>query len=110
MEKHNLEHMFKGWFIGNFEPTLFNTDAVEVAVKKYQAGAVEAAHYHKVSTEFTVIVSGEVRMKQQFFASGDIVRIEPGEITDFAALTDTVTVVVKIPASQNDKYLVDEHS
>ena len=38
MEKHNLNEMIGGWFIGNFEPSLLKTDNVEVAVKNYNAG------------------------------------------------------------------------
>jgi hypothetical protein len=30
--------MFKGWFVGDFTPTAFKTDACEVAVKTYKAG------------------------------------------------------------------------
>jgi hypothetical protein len=33
------------------------------------------------------------------------VTIEPGEATDFTALTDTTTVVVKMPSVKGDKYL-----
>ena len=33
-----LDDMTKGWFVGNFEPTVLNTEDVEVAVKKYKKG------------------------------------------------------------------------
>ena len=33
--KNNLNEMFKGWFVGNFEPTVLATNDVEVGVKKY---------------------------------------------------------------------------
>ena len=33
--------------------------------------------------------------------------IEPGEVTDFTALTDVVNVVVKLPGANDDKYLVN---
>ncbi|WP_262410630.1 hypothetical protein [Flavobacterium johnsoniae] len=33
VEKYNLDEMFKGWFIGNFEPSLYKTNEVEVGVK-----------------------------------------------------------------------------
>ena len=36
--------------------------------------------------------------------AGDIVLIEPGEDTDFEALTDVTTVVVKTPSVAGDKY------
>jgi len=34
--------------------------------------------------------------------------IEPNDATDFCALTDTMTTVVKLPGANNDKYLVEE--
>lgn len=107
MQVTKLDAMFKGWFVGNFEPTVYNSDQCEVAVKYYLAGDKEPAHYHKIATEITVIVSGKVRMGDGFYNVGDIVTIAPGETTDFEALEDTVTTVVKLPCAANDKYLVD---
>lgn len=107
MQVTKLDDMFKGWFVGNFEPTVYNTGQCEVAVKYYQAGDKEPAHYHQVATEITVIVSGKVCMGGTVYSAGDIVTIAPGETTDFAALEDTVTTVVKLPCVANDKYIVD---
>ena len=108
MKSAKLADMVKGWFIGNFEPTLYRTNDVEVAVKEYSAGAYESKHYHKIATEITVIQSGRVKMFDKIFVGGDIVIVEPNDATDFEALEDTVTVVVKIPGANNDKYLVEE--
>jgi len=58
MRIENLENMIKGWFVGNFTPTAYRTNDVEVAIKKYQAGEKEEWHYHKIATEITVILSG----------------------------------------------------
>lgn len=99
--------MVKGWFIGNFSPSIVQSKDVEAAVKIYKAGEYESEHYHKVATEITVIVSGTVQMMGKEHGCGDILLIEPGETTDFLALTDTVTVVLKLPSVRNDKYLVD---
>jgi len=105
MNTTKLNVMTKGWFIGNFKPTLHSTEGFEVAVKEYSSGSREKWHYHKIATEFTVIVSGEVEMNGKLFRKGDIIEISPGEGTDFLALTSTVTVVVKIPGAPDDKYL-----
>lgn len=107
MTKHNLQDMKGGWFIGNFEPSLFKTNDAEVAVKKYTKGQSEDRHYHKVATEYTVIIEGEVMMNGVHYQSNDIIVISPDESTDFHALTDVVTVVVKVPGAYNDKYLGD---
>ena len=99
-----LVDMSKGWFIGNFNPTLYKTEDVEVAVKHYKAGESEKYHFHKIATEFTVVVSGEIKMDGKIYKSGDIV-IVPSEVsTDFHALTDVITTVVKIPGASNDKF------
>jgi quercetin dioxygenase-like cupin family protein len=105
IEQFKLDEMTKGWFIGAFEPTLFNTTDVEVGVKNYKAGDYEAAHYHKVATEFTVIISGTVEMSGRNYTQGDILKIAPGVSTDFKAITDVTTVVVKVPGASNDKYI-----
>lgn len=98
--------MTRGWFVGNFEPTAFSTENVEVAVKTYKAGDREAAHYHKVATEITVVTSGRVRMNKQEFKVGDIIVVQPGEIVEFEALEESSNVVVKLPAILEDKYVV----
>lgn len=105
MKHHRLENMVKGWFVGEFAPVAFSTPGVEVGVKSYAAGDHEDEHHHKVATELTLIVSGEVRMLGRTWGAGDIVTIEPGEATAFEALTDTVLVVVKLPSVAGDKYL-----
>ena len=47
-------------------------------------------------------------MFQQEWNAGDIIVAVPGDTTSFAALEDATSVVVKIPGSNNDKYLVEE--
>jgi hypothetical protein len=105
MKIANLNDMIKGWFVGNFEPTVLKTNDVEVAVKRYKKGECEKRHYHKIATEITVIVEGKVKMNGYMYGKNDIVVIEPNEDTDFEVLEDTVTVVVKYPGANNDKYL-----
>ncbi len=104
LEKFEIKNMFKGWFIGNFEPTLYQTNDVEVAIKHYKAGDFENTHYHKIATEFTVILNGQVEMNGVIYNDNDIVKVNPGVSTDFKAITDVVTVVVKIPGATNDKF------
>ena len=100
-----LQDMFKGWFVGDFDPSVLRTEACEVAVKTYAAGETEDLHHHKVATEVTLILSGRVRMCGREWGEGDIVVLAPGEATAFEALTDAVNVVVKTPGAKNDKYL-----
>lgn len=108
MNTANLGDMVKGWFVGGFEPTAFSTQACEVGVKAYVAGDSEVAHYHKIATEVTLVLSGSVFMCGKTWGAGDIIVLEPGDITAFEALTDATTVVVKVPGALDDKYIVGE--
>lgn len=108
MKVGRLDEMKRGWFVGNFVPTLYTTADCEVAVKHYNKGEHERKHYHKIATEITVIIKGTVKMFDRKFKEGDIVIVEPGEATAFEALEDAVNVVVKIPGANNDKYEMEE--
>jgi len=107
MKVSRLENMMGGWFVGDFLPTCLKTEECEVACKYYKSGDNEKAHAHKIATEITVIVSGLVKMNAVEYKSGDIVVLEPGEVTDFHVLEDTITMVVKVPSVAGDKYLVE---
>lgn len=106
MKSDNLINMKGGWFIGNFYPSLFRTNDCEVAVKSYKKGDKEGKHYHKIATEYTVVIKGKVKMFGNVYEEGDIIIVEPGDATDFEALEDAMNVVVKIPGVNDDKYLV----
>jgi len=109
MKVRKLSDMKGGWFIGNFEPSLFKTNDVEVAIKTYKKGDYEAEHYHKIATEYSVVISGRVKMNSIEYGPGDIIVMEPGESTDFEALEEgTTNVVVKIPGANDDKYLTNK--
>jgi quercetin dioxygenase-like cupin family protein len=106
MKINNLKNFIRGWFIGDFNPTLLNTKNFEIAVKRYKAGDYEPYHVHKIGTEYTLIISGEVDMNNIHYQTDDIIVTEPGEYTDFRAITDAVNVVIKVPCIKGDKYLL----
>ena len=110
MRAARLENMVKGWFVGNFEPSLIKTNDVEVAVKVYHKGDWEEPHYHKIATELTVVVQGKIKMFDRIFSANDIIVVEPGECTVFEALEDTINVVVKYPGANHYKYLPKEEA
>ncbi len=103
-ETFSLQDMIKGWFVGNFEPTVFKTADVEVGIKHYQSGNYEESHHHKIATEITVVQKGIVEMNGIQYNDGAIIKLSPGVSTDFKAITDVTTIVVKIPGTNDDKY------
>lgn len=107
MKIDNLTNMVRGWFIGNFDPSVFKTDQFEVAIRRYDEGYKEKRHLHKVATEYTVVVSGIVKMNGHIYVDDAIIEMPPGESTDFEAVTSAITVIVKVPCVRGDKYEVD---
>jgi hypothetical protein len=47
-------------------------------------------------------------MNGLIYSENDIVIILPGEGTDFEAIEETTTLVIKIPGANNDKYIVSK--
>jgi hypothetical protein len=108
MKIFKLSDMINGWFVGPFKPSVINTDVCEVAVKSYKKGYCEKNHLHKIATEVTVIVSGNVKMNGINYSEGSIIFLEPGEETDFEVLSDSINVVFKIPGVKaGDKYYIE---
>ena len=100
----NIKDFTKGWLVGNFSPCLFNNTDVEIGVKYYKKGDKDENHYHKIATEYTIVISGEVRMLNKIFTSGDIIIIEPNIENQFDCLQDACILVIKTPSVIGDKY------
>jgi quercetin dioxygenase-like cupin family protein len=105
MEVENLSNMVGGWFVGNFKPSVLKTAEFEVALKRYVKGDVEAAHYQKIATEISVVVSGKIRLGEMTFHADDIITIPPNVIADFECLEDCVVVAIKTPSLPSDKVI-----
>ena len=106
MKTVRIEDFIRGWFVGNFEPTLIKTNEVEVAYKTYKAGDIESKHYHKIATEISIVTKGVVMMNGKEYRKGDIIVMEPNDVADFSVIEDAENIVVKIPGANNDKYEV----
>ncbi len=104
MKKYKLKDMTRGWFVGGFTPSCLATPSAEVGVKEYKKGYYGGAHFHKIATEVTAIISGSAEMNGVKYGAGDIIVVEPGESADFRAESDVVTVVVKVPGAPDDKF------
>lgn len=96
----------RGWFIGDFEPTVLRTKDFEVGVLSHHKGESWASHYHKDSVEYNVLVSGKMIIQGQELNSGDVFVFEKGEIADPVFLEDCTVVCVKVPSIPSDKFEV----
>jgi hypothetical protein len=105
MNSYRLENYHKGWFLGNFQPTIFANGDFEVAVKVFQKGDQEPSHKQLISTEVTVVIEGDIQLGSSFFSAGDIIEIPPGEFASFTSLTNSILVCIKYPSIPDDKVI-----
>ena len=106
MKKYRIEDFHRGWFIGNFEPSLLKTDQFEVSLLRHSKGEKWASHYHAIATEYNVLITGMMKINGETLTDGDVFVFEPGDIADPEFLEDCVLVCVKTPSIPGDKYEV----
>lgn len=101
-----MSDMKSGWFIGDFEPSILRTKDFEVCYKVHPKDSPWPAHYHKIATEYNLLVRGRLRLNDTIVESGTIFVLEPGEIAAPVFLEDCEVIVVKVPSALGDKYEV----
>jgi|TARA_B110000977_G_scaffold193120_1_gene267630 quercetin dioxygenase-like cupin family protein len=107
MDVTKLKDMHRGWFIGNFDPSVLNTEDFEVGVLTHLKDEKWPAHYHKVGTEYNVLLSGRMRVCDTELFEGDIFTIKPYEVADPTFYEDCTILCVKVPSNTQDKIMVD---
>ena len=105
MKKLNLNDFFKGWLVGKFSPVLFEAD-IEVGIARHTKGEYHQDHYHKLSTEYNIVVEGQVKINEQIFGPDDIFILYPYEVSIAEFLTDVTIVIIRDRSDPTDKYLI----
>lgn len=106
MQKQNLNEMWRGWFIGNFEPSILKTENFEVGLLTHKKGEVWPRHYHAIATEYNLLISGSMTICGDLISPGTIFVLEPNEIADPVFHEDCQVLCVKVPSIKGDKYEV----
>ena len=103
MKISKIENMTKGWFIGDFEPSVLKTKDFEVGLVTRFKGP-EKPHYHAIATEYNLVVSGSFNLNNKELKAGDIFVIEPGEVVNPYFHQETKILSIKVPSIIGDKY------
>lgn len=106
MDVYNIKDFKNGWFIGNFEPSIFKNPFFEIAHHFHPAGFKGEPHTHYVATEVTYIVKGKLTASGKNLSTGDMFIYYPNEVADVVFHENTDLVVIKWPSVPNDKYNV----
>jgi quercetin dioxygenase-like cupin family protein len=108
MHLSNISDYYRGWFIGNFEPSLLKTSDFEVGILNHKKGEYWAPHYHKESVEYNVLISGKMIIQGRELNSGDVFVFDKGEVADPIFLEDCKLVVIKVPSIPSDKFEIEK--
>ena len=106
MKKFNLHNMHRGWFIGNFKPSVLKTKKFEVGYLKHFKNQKWPDHVHKKTTEYNLLVRGEMVINNRKIKKGEIFVINKGEVCRVKFLKNCELVVVKVPSNPLDKFEV----
>ncbi len=101
----NIKDFKNGWLFGNFEPSLEKNQAFDIGVLEIKKGTMGDFHYHKQHIEYNIILSGQIMIPNYgVIHGGDIFIIAPLEKSNLEFLEDTRLLVVKSPATNQDKF------
>ncbi len=104
MQIRSLKDFVRGWFIGNFEPSVLKAKDFEVGVLTHPKGENWPRHYHKIATEINVLLEGSMTINNTIIETNTVFTIEPNESTKAEFLTDCKVLCIKVPSVPGDKY------
>ena len=106
MKIYKLSDMVRGWFIGDFEPSVCRTKGFEVGVLTHKKNENWAEHYHKIATEYNVLLMGKMSINGVVIEIGDIFVLEPNQTALPVFMEDCTVLCIKVPSVIGDKYTV----
>jgi quercetin dioxygenase-like cupin family protein len=107
MKISKIDGMYRGWFVGDFDPSFFRTNEFEVGYLKHAKNEQWPKHYHKESVEINYLIKGKMIIQNQELTAGDLFMFDKGEIADPTFIEDCELIVVKIPSLPKDKFIVE---
>lgn len=102
MEKYNLKDMKNGYFLGDFEPTAYASKGMEISVKHYKKGTLDAGYYRKKNTEIVYIIKGCIDVDGSLYKKQSILVWKPNEIINIYAVKDSELLIIKTPGEKED--------
>lgn len=94
-----------GWFIGNFEPSIFKTNQFEVGHLFIKKGEITPVHFHQNHKEFNYIIKGKMSINNKILTKGDIFVFNENVISVPFFYEDTEIICIKTPSKPGDKVI-----
>jgi dTDP-glucose pyrophosphorylase len=102
----SLQGMVRGWFIGDFEPSLIRTAEFEVTILHFKKGERCAFHVHHEAVEYNHLVSGRLDFNGAIIEAGTTFIIPKDVLACPIYLEESIVVCAKIPSIPKDKELI----
>ena len=104
MKQSNINNFRGGWFVGDFEPSIFKNPFFEVAHHSHKKNDATFPHYHQVTNELNYIVRAEMMVDKNHLKAGDMWIYEPWDISDVEFLEVSDLMIIRWPSIPSDKY------
>ncbi len=109
MKVGRITEFVEGWLLGNFEPSLFRTETIEIAIKRFNAGEEHYCHFQGRATELTVVIEGKIELGGVTLERDEYLRLEPREHGTLKVWENSTVLSVKFPSIPGDKQECSEH-
>jgi dTDP-glucose pyrophosphorylase len=96
----------RGWFMGDFTPSICKTKEFEIGYLHHKKNERWDYHYHKESTEYNILIKGEMLINNIIMKENDLFVIQKNQIACPQFLQDCRVLCIKIPHVKNDKYCI----
>ena len=101
-----IKDFTRGWFIGNFIPSIIKTTDFEVGLLTHKQNEKWAFHYHQYMIEINILVSGSMKLNEKIIKKNSIFTIYENEIACPDFIEDCKIICIKVPSVVNDKICI----
>lgn len=102
----NVADMFRGWFIGNFEPAIIKSSGFEIGYLLHKQGEKWDTHYHNNIDEVNLLIKGKMILNDIEIHPNEIFVINHKTIACPIFLEDCYIICIKIPFMVGDKITI----
>jgi NDP-sugar pyrophosphorylase family protein len=103
---YKLKNFVRGWFVGNFEPSIIKTSDYEIAIIHHKKDEQWDYHYHKLADEINILLKGSMLINNRRVNEKHLFMIPSKQLTCPIFLEDCYVLCIKVPSAPGDKYSV----
>ena len=106
IQMYKIEDMFRGWFVGNFEPSVMKNTGFEIGYLFHKKGEKWLTHYHNNLIEVNLLIDGKMILNDLEINKNEIFVIDKKVLACPIFLEDCYIICIKIPQMVGDKVII----